>query len=136
MQRYESCGLFTKLFYGFLKRNSGYYYLGEYFDAESQLKTIIYRDKKSGNLQGGTYGICDGIYGMPSMSSPVSVSGTYFISLHFPNRNDVFLSNVNSTIVSDEDRQKILNLAEDDNPVLVFYSLKDFPDSPEHSSAP
>jgi len=120
-----------------IRQNDYYFHLGEYLDAGYHhafilrnehlgLRTIIYRDKKSGNLQGGTYGICDGTNGMPSMSFPMAVSDNYFISAHFPNKNDNFLSNTNSVIVSQEDKQKIQNLMEDDNPVLVFYELKDF----------
>jgi hypothetical protein len=112
-----------------------YYYLGEYFDTKfhhafilmndyTRLRTIIYRNKKSGNLQGGTYGICDGVNGMPSMRLPVAVSGEYFLSLHFPNENESSLSN--SSIVLEEDKKKIKNLKEDDNPVLVFFKLKNF----------
>ena len=119
-----------------IRKNDYYFYIGEYFETESHSALFlrnwhtgtitVYRDKKSGNLQGGTYGICDGTTGMPSMSSPVAVSGNCFISVHFPDKNDAFLSNANSAIVSFEDKQKILNLMEDDNPVLVCYTLKDF----------
>ena len=118
-------------------QNDYYYYLGEYIETNSHhafvlmndhsgLRTIIYRDKQSGNLKGGNYGICEGIYGMPSMSLPRAASGNWFISLHTPDKNDDFLSNTNTSIVSNTEKQKILNLLEDDNPVLVFYRLKNF----------
>ena len=118
-------------------QNDYYYYLGQYIESESHhafgltndntgLRTIIYRDKKSGNLLGGTHGITDGLNGMPSTSFPIAVSDSWFISLHTPDKNDPFLSNTNSTLLSDSDKQKILNLLEDDNPVLVFYRLKEF----------
>ena len=50
--------------------------------------------------------------------------GNYFISIHIPNKNDSLLSN--SSVISAEDKIKIQSLIEGDNPVLIFYELKEF----------
>jgi hypothetical protein len=115
-------------------QNDYYYYIGEYLETESQnafflrndyvkLKTVIYRDKKSGNLTGGTTADFN-MNEIPPIGFPVSVYDDYFINIHLPNENDSFLSN--SSIISNEDKQKIKDLLEDDNPILVFFKLKNF----------
>jgi hypothetical protein len=117
-----------------VRQNDYYFYIGEYFETEShniflldnwytKAQVIIYRDKKSGNLRGGTnadYNINE----IPPMAFPISASDNYFISSYLPSPNDSILSN--SSIISEEDKQKIKNLTGDDNPVLVFYTLKKF----------
>jgi hypothetical protein len=121
-------------FHNAISQNDYFYNLGEYIDTEFHnvfflrndyigLKTVIYRDKKSGNLIGGTNADFN-MNEIPPLGFPIAASGNYFISVHIPNKNDSFLSN--SSIISDEDKIKIKDLQEDDNPVLVFFQLKDF----------
>ena len=117
-----------------IKNSDYYYYLGEYLETESHdafylcnkyigLNTIIYRDNVSGNLKGGTN--ADFLTKeIPSIGFPTASSGNYFISCYYPSENDSILSN--SSILSNEDKLKIKNLIEDDNPVLAFFTLKKF----------
>jgi hypothetical protein len=117
-----------------VRKNDYYFYLGQYLDTDSHhvfllenwnkgLQTIIYRDKKSGNLKGGTTANFD-VNQMPSLAFSKSVSRDYFISYHYPNKKEVF--STNSSIISDNDKLKTKNLTEDDNPVLVLFKLNDF----------
>jgi hypothetical protein len=117
-----------------IRQNDYYFYNGRYIETEThnvfflenyniKERTIIYRDKKSGNLTGGTnadYNINE----IPPIGFPMAASGNWFISVHFPNENDSLLSN--SSLISDEDKNKIKSLKEEDNPILVFFQLKDF----------
>ncbi|MDR2146923.1 MAG: 6-bladed beta-propeller [Tannerella sp.] len=116
-----------------IRQNDYYFYIGKYLDTGTHhifalenysiAGTVIYRDKHSGNLKGGTD--ADYITGeIPPIMYPRGVSGTYFISIHWPEKQDSLLSN--SSIISGEDKLKIKDLREDDNPVLVFFQLKDF----------
>jgi hypothetical protein len=140
------------------QQNDYYYYLGEYLETERQnvfflrnehigMQTIVYRDKKSGNLTGGTFAAYDDIKEIPSMTFPYATSGDWFIASHFPDKKDSspqldnsILSDedktkllglkdsslLNSSILSDEDKVILKNLTEDDNPVLVLFKLNDF----------
>jgi hypothetical protein len=114
------------------EQNDYYFFIGDYLETESHhifslhnwhTGTItLYRDKKSGNMIGGTNTEFN-----PNEIPPLppkATSGNYFISVHFPNPNDTLLSN--SSIISNEDKRKIKDLKEDDNPVLVFYKLNNF----------
>lgn len=112
--------------------NDYYYYIGEYLETETHhafflrndyigLQTIVYRDKSSGKMIGGT-NVEYNLNEIPTMGFPTTTFGKYFISTHLPNKNDQIL--INSSIISSEDKQKIKDLKEDDNPVLVLYSLK------------
>ncbi|MDR1114998.1 MAG: 6-bladed beta-propeller [Tannerella sp.] len=116
-------------------QNDYYYHLGEYLETISQntfflkndftgLQTIVYRDKNTGNLTGGTDAICDDRNEIPAMTFPVATSDNWFISFYFPDKNDSLL--YNSSIITEEDKEKLKGLSEDDNPVLVFFQLKDF----------
>ncbi|MDR0726246.1 MAG: 6-bladed beta-propeller [Prevotellaceae bacterium] len=115
-----------------ITQNDYYFYIGEYFETESHDifslsnwhtgKLTVYRDKKSNNLTGGTNLVFN-----PNEIPPLppnTASGDYFISVHYPDPIDSLL--VNSSIISDDDKRKIKNIKEDDNPVLVFFKLKDF----------
>jgi hypothetical protein len=118
-----------------IQQNDYYYYLGEYFETESHhafflrndyigFNTVIYRDKKSGNLTGGTNADFN-MNEIPPIGFLKTSSDNYFISIHFPNKNDTLL--YNSSIISDEDKRKInKDVPEDENPTLVLFQLKDF----------
>lgn len=117
-----------------INQNNYYYYLGEYLETENQsvfflrnnytrLTTVVYLDKMSGHLIGGTnadYSIKE----IPPIGFPNTVSGNYFISSYLPSKNDTLL--YNSSIISDIDKDKIKEFKEEDNPVLVFFQLKNF----------
>jgi len=121
-------------FNSIVRQNDYYFYIGEKLDTEYQtvfflmndyigLKTIIYMDKLTGHLIGGTNADFN-MNEIPSIGFPSAVSGNYFISVHLSNENDSFLSN--SSIITEEDKKKIKSLTEDNNPVLVFFQLKNF----------
>lgn len=122
-------------FFDAIQQHDYYYYLGEYLETADHnvfflmndhigLKTIVYRDRKSGNLLGGTQANYDDVNEIPPMSFPITSFGNYFISCHFPSQGNSLLSN--SSILRNEDKQKIKNLTEEDNPVLVLFKLKPF----------
>lgn len=115
-------------------KNNYYFYLGEYLTTKYtnvfflenwniQMKTIIFRNKKTGHMIGGTSATQDSNE-IPPVGFPKFVSGEYFISWYLPNPNDSFATK--SKIISNADKLKIKGLTENDNPVLVFYNLKDF----------
>lgn len=118
-----------------IKNNNYYFFLGEYLETEGQdafflmndhtgFKTVIYRDKKSKRLTGGTQAIYDSEKQIPSIGFPISSFKNYFIALHYPSPSDSLLSN--SRFLSEEDKKIIANTQADDNPLLVFFELKDF----------
>jgi len=116
------------------KNNDYYYYLGKYFETDNHNiifiennmrgQTVIYRDKKSGNTVGGNNAIYN-IDEIPPVAFPVSVFGNYFVSSVLPDNNMYNLLS-NSSVILDEDKLKLRGLSEDDNPVLVLYTLKEF----------
>lgn len=125
----------SKEFHSVLAENDYYFYLGEYLETESNnafflenkyigRQTIVYRDKRTGNLIGGTYGLFHVDNEIPPIGLPRATVGEYFVSIHQPNGKGASLAN--SSILSSEDKLKIKDLNEDDNPVLVLYRLKEF----------
>ncbi len=125
----------SNAFFDAIGQHDYYYFLGEYLDTSSHhlfvlmndhinLKTLIYRDKKSGNMIGGTYAKYDDINEIPSIAIPWAASGNYFVSLHTPGKTDSSL--YKSSILSDTDKEILKNTSEDDNPMLVFFKLKNF----------
>lgn len=117
-----------------INQNNYYYYLGEYLETDAQsvfflrnnyikLMTIVYLDKMSGHLIGGTnadYNTKE----IPPVGFPNAVWGNYFISPYLPGKNDAQL--YNSSLLSDADKDKIRKFKEEDNPILVFFQLKNF----------
>lgn len=118
-----------------ISQNDYYYYLGEYLETDKHdvfflmnqhtgLKTIVYRDKNTKRLIGGTHAVYDDVKEIPSMSFPIATYKNDFIALHYPNKKDISL--LNSTLLSAEAKKDLSKLTEDDNPVLVLFKLKDF----------
>ncbi|MFJ1322021.1 6-bladed beta-propeller [Capnocytophaga canis] len=117
-------------------RNNDYYFnIGEYLETFSQnvfflhnnyaeLKTVVYRDKKTGNMTGGTnanYNTKE----IPPIAFPKAVYKDYFVSTYIPSSKDYdFLKD--SKIISAEDKEKIKHSEDEDNPVLVYFKLKEF----------
>ncbi|WP_162633105.1 6-bladed beta-propeller [Echinicola strongylocentroti] len=117
-----------------LKNNDYYFFIGEYLDIGefqviyldnwyNNLRPIIYRNKRSGNLVGGTHGDIK-ISELPPLVFPKSAYGNELISWYIPNKDFPF--NTKSNIISGEDKKKIKDLTKEDNPVLVFFRLNDF----------
>lgn len=125
----------TQEFEDAIKNNNYYFFLGEYLETEHQdafflknshtgFKTVIYRDKKSKKLTGGTHAIYDSEKQIPSIGFPTASYRNYFISLHYPSSSDSLL--FNSMFLSEKDKKIIANMKEDDNPLLIFFELMDF----------
>lgn len=116
------------------RNNDYYYYLGDYLNIENHHvfslvnnhkghTLIVYRDKKNGEIKGGTsanFSLAE----IPPIAFPRWASGNYFISTYLPDKNDLFASK--STLLSTGDKMKISGLNENDNPVLVLFNLKPF----------
>ena len=125
----------TQEFEDAIKNNNYYFFLGEYLETERQdafflknshtgFKTVIYRDKKSKKLTGGTHAIYDSEKQIPSIGFPTASYRNYFISRHYHSSSDSLL--FNSMFLSEKDKKIIANMKEDDNPLLIFFELKDF----------
>jgi hypothetical protein len=116
------------------RNNDYYFYLGKYLETEDlnvvflendiRGETVIYRNKKSGNTIGGSNANYN-IYEIPPVAFPVSTDGKYLISYVLPD-NNVYNLLSNSSLISKEDKLKLYGLTEEDNPVMVFFQLKDF----------
>ncbi|GGF45409.1 6-bladed beta-propeller [Echinicola rosea] len=111
-----------------------FFFIGEYLEAGGfQMfclrnwyrgsMTIVYRDKNSGNLVGGTKGGFR-IEDMPGMAPPQSTYKEEFISWYIPRKDFPF--NTKSKMLSETDKAKVRDLTKEDNPVLVFFRLNDF----------
>lgn len=116
-----------------LTSNDYYFFLGEhvenhqhdFFKLTNLYKaeiTFVYRDKKTGNIKGGSRTISDrALY--PPLRHPISSYKGRFVSYSFIDENIQLLTSK----VLPESMVKILkSQTEDDNPVLIFYILKDF----------
>ena len=121
-------------FENFAKQNDYYFYIGKYCDTNTHhvfylsnwnigLETIVYRDKTTGNMIGGTNADFSQEE-IPPMAFPRTQSGDNFISWYYPGKNDLFATR--STMISEQDKKRVQNLTENDNPVLVFFKLKEF----------
>ncbi|WP_436414982.1 hypothetical protein [Petrimonas sp.] len=118
-----------------INNNNYYYYLGEYLETKQHnafflmnnstgLKTIIYRDKGSQKMTGGTHAIYDDKKQIPAIGFPIATFRNYFISCHFPSESDSLL--FMSSFLSEKDKKIIKIANEDDNPILVFFELMNF----------
>lgn len=114
--------------------NDYYFFLGEYLESYTHQffimnsyhvgkQNIIYRNKKTGELRGGTTANFDSGE-IPFIAFPTSTYEDSFVSLHYINKKDNFQTN--SSIISNEDKLKLKNITENDNPLLVFFKLKNF----------
>lgn len=86
-------------------------------------QTVIYRDKKSGNLIGGTHANYN-LNEIPPMAYPKWTFREYFISAYYPNGREPFINK--SSILSDADKSKLKSLTDDDNPILILFKLHAF----------
>jgi hypothetical protein len=117
-----------------LEDNDYYFYMGDYvgntaheffrlMNLHTRKYTFIYRDKQSGHCAGGTHKQIDPTMFIP-LNEPVSSYGKYFVSYSFLSDEDIMA--LTSKVFSENVVKKLKALTEDDNPVLVFYELKDF----------
>ena len=122
-----------KAFYSFLKSNDYYYFLGEYLETPEcnvfylrndyrGFQTVIFRNKKDEKMFGGTKANFD-VSEIPAIAFPKATFKDYLVSIHYPNiEQDRFLKN--SHLLTQEDKNIICNLKEDDNPIIILYKLK------------
>ena len=118
-----------------ITRNNYYFFNGRYLETETHNvffldnfnrgRTIVYRDRRSGNLIGGKGGSFN-LTEIPPIVFPISTFENWFISSFWPGNGEYEPFRTQSTIISEEDKLKLQQLEEEDNPVLVFFRLKNF----------
>lgn len=117
-----------------LYHNNYFFFLGEYATNEAhdyfrisnfytKIYVEIFRDKKTGNCIGGTDISIDRSL-IPSLGFPISSQGSFFISYFLPGNDDMKL--LTDKMIPQKMVEKLKKLTTDDNPVLIFYELKDF----------
>ena len=62
---------------------------------------------------------------IPVFGFPIAVAGDNFVSLYSPDANDYAVLK-NSKYILEADKEKIKQFKDDDNPILVYFSLKEF----------
>ena len=87
------------------------------------MRSIVYRDKRTGKSFGGAEALLD-LQEIPPVAFPKSVYGDEFISLYYPDKQVSTLSK--SSMVSTPDKALVTRWKEEDNPILVLFKLKDF----------
>jgi hypothetical protein len=117
------------------QENDYYFFIGEYIETKNNQafflqneqigKTVIYRDKSSGNLIGGTNAEFN-IKETPPIGFPKAVYNDYYIEYFLPPDSASKSIMRNSSMISEEDQIKLQNTKDDDNQILVFYKLKHF----------
>ena len=126
----DTFDLFEKAIYN----NDYYYCLGDYLETYNQnaffvrndfknYLNIVYRDKKTGNMIGGS--IARSEKGMAFIVFPVATFGNEFVSTFKPHSND-YDAFKDYPILSDADKEKAKHFKDDDNFVLVYFTLKEF----------
>ena len=119
---------------GNLSKNDFYYFLGKYMETRSHqvfflhnnyinLNTVIYRDKSTGKLIGGTSLNYNEKELLP-YGFPLNSTSDYFMSLYWPDGSEKNI--VNSPFISEEDMLKLKSIDEGDNPVIILFGLKEF----------
>jgi hypothetical protein len=126
----------TDDFFRLSKEKNYYYFEGTYVENSSheyfqlsnrhtRIETLIFRDKKSGNVLAGT--TLSYFQIAPVIELPIASKDSLFIGCFQPHDIDTFKSLLaDSKMVSAGDRIKLKQLREDDNPVLVIFKLKNF----------
>jgi hypothetical protein len=119
------------------EQNDYYFFSGEYVENKThdflildnfyiRNYTFIFRDKNSGNICGGTV-LKNSPEIFPIINTPIASRESYFISYFIPQYTAELKKTLSQNIMlSEEDKIKIRNLQEEDNPVLMFYELKPF----------
>jgi hypothetical protein len=123
-------------FFQSAKDNDYYYFMGDYVENDThdffqlenryiKMAMSIFRDKKSGNTLAGT--TLSYFQIAPIIEIPKTSEDSLFISYFQPHDIDKFKSILpDCKMVTLEDKIKLEQLQEDDNPVLMFYKLKSF----------
>lgn len=123
-------------FFNLTEYNNYYYFTGLYVDTDTHifiayrnrfinLRSNFFIDKRTRNILAGTslvYQTKD----FPCLSSPIASIDSHFIAYIQPYNVIPNLIALDNSLISEEDVLKLKELKEDDNPVLIFYELKDF----------
>jgi hypothetical protein len=117
-----------------IEQNDYYFFMGEYVENKTHVFLVlanhytgnyayIFGDKESLQTLGGT-GL---ITSFSTRTIPITSKDDYFVSYYLPYKVLTDKKNLfDSTLVSENDKIKLRNIKEDDNPVLMFYELKSF----------
>jgi hypothetical protein len=121
-------------FYAATSQNDYYYNLGKYLESDNHNafflennirgQTVVYRNKKTGRMIGGSaanYHVNE----IPPIAFPIASCNEYFISSVLPD-DEMYELLLKSTVISNEDKNKLKGIKDEDNPILVFFRLKDF----------
>ena len=123
-------------FWSAIEQNDYYYFTGEFNETDTHLSISYYNrfirkrseffiDKGTNNIIGGT-GLEYQTKDFPGLSSPIAAKGRYFISYLQPYDIIDKLKMLDNPMISNDDIIRLNELVEDDNPVLIFYELKEF----------
>jgi len=124
-------------FFKVVKDNNYYFFMGEYIENNTcnylrlsnhyiKAHTHIFRNKKSGNMIGGNI-LVTNQSNFPYTNPPLTSYKSHFVSYFLPEKMDILKEIIKqSELLLEEDKSILQSVENDDNPVLIFYELKDF----------
>lgn len=102
-------------------------YVCAYFKKGAIYISEIFFNKQTNKIRGGYSRAVD----IPNSGFVEGVYDNYFVKVLTPEsfcNDSVFMSRIkNSSLITSEDKEKILSSSFEDNPLLVFFKLKDIP---------
>lgn len=114
-------------------RNHNYNYcIGDYiettyhnvfFISNKTGNIVVYRDKHSGNMVGGS--IAQSKQGLPFLAFPDSFYDDQLIKYYYPRENDYEVLK-EMPFLSEENKKKSESFKKGDNPILIYYTLNKF----------
>lgn len=114
-------------------RNHNYNYcIGDYiettyhnvfFISNKTANIVVYRDKHSGNMVGGS--IAQSKQGLPFLAFPDSFYDDQLIKYYYPGENDYEVLK-EMPFLSEENKKKSESFKKGDNPILIYYTLNNF----------
>lgn len=114
-------------------RNHNYNYcIGDYiettyhnvfFISNKTGNVVVYRDKHSGNMVGGS--IAQSKQGLPFLAFPDTFYDDQLIKYYYPGANDYEVLKEMS-FLSEENKKKSESFKKGDNPILIYYTLNKF----------
>lgn len=114
-------------------RNHNYNYcIGDYiettyhnvfFISNKTANVVVYRDKHSGNMVGGS--IAQSKQGLPFLAFPDSFYDDQLIKYYYPGENDYEVLK-EMPFLSEANKKKSESFKKGDNPILIYYTLNKF----------
>lgn len=114
-------------------RNHNYNYcIGDYiettyhnvfFISNKTANVVVYRDKHSGNMVGGS--IAQSKQGLPFLAFPDSFYDDQLIKYYYPGENDYEVLK-EMPFLSEDNKKKSESFKKGDNPILIYYTLNKF----------